>query len=117
MKSHCDRETKTRKPGVVVLNKNERYCVINDIAIPGDIRANKKGRKKNERFQEVKREMKRIWSIRSIKVIPVVVGALCSASKKLKDYIEELGIVISLSLLQKTALGRACKSKKILHFG
>ena len=116
MKSHCDRETKTRKPGVVVLNKNERYCVLIDIAIPGDIRANKK-EGKNERFPEVKREMKRMWSIRSIKVIPVVVGALCSASKKLKDYIEELGIVISLSLLQKTALGRACKSKKILHCG
>ena len=41
-----------------------------------------------------------------IKVIPVVVGALGSTSKKLKKYIEEMGVVISTGLLQKTALLR-----------
>ena len=45
-----------------------------------------------------------MWNIRSIKVIPVVVGALGSTSKKLKNCIEELGVVISTALLQKTAL-------------
>ena len=45
-----------------------------------------------------------MWNIRNIKVIPVVVGALGSTSKKLKKWIEELGVVISAALLQKTAL-------------
>ena len=31
-------EIKTRKPNIVVVNKNERSCAIIDIAIPGDIR-------------------------------------------------------------------------------
>ena len=43
-----------------------------------------------------------MWKIRSIKVIPVVVEALGSTSSKLKKYIEELGVVISTVLLQKT---------------
>ena len=34
----CDREIKTRKPNIVVVNKNERSCAIIDVAIPGDIR-------------------------------------------------------------------------------
>ena len=34
----CDREIKARKPGTVVVNKNERSCAIIDIAIHGDIR-------------------------------------------------------------------------------
>ena len=38
----CDREIKTRKPDIVVVNKNERTCAIIDIAIPGDIRVSKK---------------------------------------------------------------------------
>ena len=42
----CDREIKTRKPDVVVVNKNERCCAINVIAIPGDIRVSEKRRKK-----------------------------------------------------------------------
>ena len=41
-----------------------------------------------------------------IKVIPVVVGARGSTSKKLKKCIEEMGVVISTGLLQKTALLR-----------
>ena len=45
-----------------------------------------------------------MWNIRSINVIPVVVGALGSTPKKLKHCIEELGVVISRTLLQKTAL-------------
>ena len=45
-----------------------------------------------------------MWKIRSIKAIPVVVGALGSTLKKLENCIEELGVVISTALLQKLAL-------------
>ena len=59
-----------------------------------------------------------MWNIRSIKVIPVVVGALGSTSKKLKKYVEELGDVISTALLQKTALlGTARILRKVLDCG
>ena len=96
-----EREIKARKPDIVVVKKNERSCVIIDIAIPGDIRVSEKEKEKIERYQELKREIKRMWNIRSIKVIPEVVGAFGSTSKK---RIEELGVVISTALLQKTAL-------------
>ena len=107
----CDREIKAKKPDIVVVNKNERSCAIIDIAIPGDIRVSEKEKEKIERYQELKREIKRVWNIRSINDIPVVVGARDSTSKKLKKCIEELGVVISTEnrktekqLLQKTAL-------------
>ena len=59
-----------------------------------------------------------MWNIRSIKVIPVVVGALGSTSKKLNKCIEELGVVISTAILQKTALlGTACILRKVLDCG
>ena len=40
------REIKTRKPDIVVVNRNERSCAIIDIAIPGDIakRRNREGK-------------------------------------------------------------------------
>ena len=46
----CDREIKTRKPDIVVVNKNERTCAIIDIAIPGDIRVSKK-KESSEEYQ------------------------------------------------------------------
>ena len=114
----CDREIKARKLDVVVLNKNERSCAIIDMAIPGDIRVSEKEKEKIERYQKIKREIKTMWNIRSIKVIPVVVGALGSTSKKLKKCIVELGVIINTALLQKAApLGTARILRKVLECG
>ena len=55
----CDRGIKARKPDIVVVNKNEESWAIIDIAIPGDIRVNEKEKEKNERYQEVNREIKK----------------------------------------------------------
>ena len=52
------------------------------------------------------------------KVIPVVVRALGNTPKKLEICTEELEIVISIALLQKTALiGTARVLKKVLDCG
>ena len=112
----CDRKIKPIKPDIVVVNKNERSCAIIDMAIPGDIRVSANKKKKTERHQELKREINRMWNIRSIEVIPVVVGTLGSTSKKLRR--EELGVVINTALLQKTALlGTAGILRKVLDCG
>ena len=65
----CDSAITVRKSDIVGVNKNERSCVIIDIAIPGDVRVSKNSKDKIERYQELKREIKRMWNIRSIKVI------------------------------------------------
>ena len=114
----CDREIKVRKPGIVVVNKNERSCAITYIAIPGDMTVSEKEKKENERYQKLKRETKRIWNIRSINAVSVVVGALGSTSKKLKNCIKELGVVISTALLQKAVLrGTTGIIRKVLDVG
>ena len=84
-------------------NITER-CDIIDTGVPGDVNGSKKEKEKIERYQELNRKIKRICNVASIKVIPVVVRALGSILEKLKNCIEELGVVISAALLQKTAL-------------
>ena len=112
----CDRKIKPIKPDIVVVNKNERSCAIIDMAIPGDIRVSANKKEKTERHQELKREINRMWNIRSIEVIPVVVGTLGSTSKKLRR--EQLGVVINTALLQKTALlGTAGILRNVLDCG
>ena len=46
---------------------------------------------KYEKYQELAREIKRIWKSRT-EVVPVAVGALSSKSKKLAGHLEQLGI-------------------------
>ena len=63
----CNREIKTKKPDIDAVIKNERSYVIIHIAIPGDIRVSKKEKEKIERYQELKREIERIWNIESLR--------------------------------------------------
>ena len=59
---------------------------------------------KIEKYQDLKREIMKLWSLKSVEVIPVVVGALGSVSKKIGQYLEKIGIDVRIGLLQKTAL-------------
>ena len=78
----CDHIIEARRPDILIVEKEEKVCKIIDIAIPGDSRVAEKGREKVEIYQDLKRGIARIWSIRKVEVIPVVVGALGTITKK-----------------------------------
>ena len=68
-----------------------------DIAVPGDSNVLQKETEKYEKYQDLAREIKRIWKSRT-KGLPVVVGALGSVSKKMASHLEQLGIKNRTSL-------------------
>jgi hypothetical protein len=100
----CDRYVKHRKPDIIVINKLEKKCFIIDIAIPGDSRVKKKEEEKIKKYQELKQEMMRLWRLKSILIIPVVVGALGAVSMNVSKWLEKLNIRTDIGLIQKTAL-------------
>ena len=76
---------------IVVVVKGERKCII--VVVPGDSRISDKEKEKVEKYQDLKREVKRIWNMRSVIVVPVVVGALGSITKKLNEWLEKLELM------------------------
>ena len=63
------------------MNRNERGCVIVDII--GDIKVSQKEKEKIEGYQELKKEIKRMWNIRSIKgCLHYIFASLFCLSKK-----------------------------------
>ena len=50
------------RPDVVVLDKIERSCYVIDIACPFDTRVLEKEQEKMEKYQELKREIGKVWS-------------------------------------------------------
>ena len=68
-------------------------------------------------YQDLKREVKRIWNMRSVIVVPVVIGALGSITKKLNEWLEKLELAVNIVLLQKTTLlGTARILRKVLEY-
>ena len=65
----------SRRPDIVVVLKKEKECKIIDIAVPGNYRIFEKETEKIEKYDELKREIRKLWTMKKVEVIPIVVGA------------------------------------------
>ena len=94
----------------------EKTAIIIDVAIPGDKRIIEKGKEKIEKYQNLKKEIQRLWNLKKIDVIPVVLGALGNVTKNFEKYVDKIGIKIDLHTVQKTRLlGTAKILRKVLE--
>ena len=60
-------------------------------------------------------ENAKFWHTRKVIVVPVVIGALKAVSVNFKKYMKQIGVKVSLEVIQKTALlGTAKIVKKVL---
>ena len=86
------------------------------MAIPGDTRVCDKEQEKIERYSLLKDKIARLWQMKKVVVIPIVVGALGTITTKFEKYIESLGIEIRTEQVQKSALlGTATIIRNVLY--
>ena len=76
----CDNLIEATRPDLIVFDKKEQKGIIIDIAVPANIRVEEKEKEKVEKYQDLKREIRRLWKLRNVKIVPVVIGALGSVS-------------------------------------
>ena len=106
---------KARRPDIVVVEKVKKETMIIDVAITGDTRAFDREREKIEKYSLLKNEIARVWKMKKVVVIPIVVGPLGTITTKFEKYIESLGIYIRIEHVQKSAfLGTARIIRKVL---
>ena len=106
----------SRRPDIVVVEKENNKAIIVDITSPWDHRVYAKEGEKIEKYQHLEREIGRLWGIRHLEVVPVVVGALGVVRNRLDAWLEKLGVTIRTEVLQKTALlGTARILRKLLE--
>ena len=63
-------------------------CHLIDIAVPGDSRVASKENEKVRKYQDLARELRKLWQVK-VKVVPVVVGAL--GTIPLEKHLKEIG--------------------------
>ena len=86
MNIQCDNVIEARRPDLILVLKESKTCIIIDVAVPGDSRVHEKEIEKIEKYQDLKRELIRLWKLKTALVVPIVVGALGRISKKLEKY-------------------------------
>ena len=97
-----------KRPDLILVDKKVNSCIIIDVAIPGDCRIREKEIKKIGKYP-------RFWSVKKVKVVPVVVGALGCISKGFSGWMDTLGIKLNVGMVQKSVLlGTARILRKVL---
>ena len=105
------------KPDIDVVEK-ERWCLVIDVAVPGDTRVVEKENEKVEKYQELKQEIIKLWQMKKVDAIPVVVRALGAVTGRISNWISRAELEIRVEHLQKTAiLGMARILRRHLSLG
>ena len=99
-----DHVIEARRPDIILVEKKKRNVVIIDISVPGDTRIVSKEEEKILKYQDLKREIKQVWNMTTVKVVPIVVGALGAVSTNFQKYLDEVDCHLSISSIQKAAL-------------
>ena len=68
-----DHEIAARRQDLVIIDKRDKSCQIIDVAIPEDNGVREKEDEKVEKYQDLAREVRKMWGVRT-KVIPVVMA-------------------------------------------
>ena len=88
---------------MVVVNKKERSCKIIDFAVPGDSTIDKKEKDKIEKYQDLGKELQKIWNLK-VKIISLVVGSLGAIAKQFGNRLKQIGIKAGTAQVLKTVL-------------
>ena len=88
---------------MVIINKRDKSCQIIDVAFPEDGRGSENEDKKGEKYQDLAREIRTMWDLRT-EVILVVMGALGSVPMNLENNLKVIDAKISVKVIQKCAL-------------
>ena len=97
------------------VDKKGRILKIIDFAVPEDSRIDEKEKVKIEKYQDLGRELQKIWNVK-LKIVPLVVGSLGAIPKQFGKRLKQIGITVGTAQVQKTVLlGMARILRKVLE--
>ena len=112
----CNNLIEVRRPHLIVIDKKKQKGIITDIAVPADVRLEEKEKEKVEKYQNLKKDTRRLWKLRNVEIVPVVIGALGSIFASFDRWMGKLGIKCNVGVMQKSALlGTARILRKVLE--
>ena len=113
MSIQTDREIKANRPDIIVKDKKQRTCQLNEISVPTERNTSIKTTEKLSKYKDLGIEIEKMWSMNTM-TIPVIIGALGLVKKGMEKYINKIPGNISIQETQKCVLlGTAHVLRKI----
>lgn len=87
-----DKTIPHNKPDITVIDKQHNNAFLIDISIPNNHNMDRKHREKVEKYTELKREIKDMWRLNEVKIVPIILTSMGLIPINLKNSLEEIGI-------------------------
>lgn len=115
-KVYCDREFQTdhtityNRTDVLIMNKKEKKARLIDIAVPAPANVELKQKEKVDKYLTIGEEIKELWGVKHVSIIPVVIGVTGEIPKNVFEGPEKLNIKPNVYLeMQKAVILATCR--------
>ena len=96
-----------RRPDFIIINKKKKQQNLQNVDF-ADHRINLKECEKKDKYPELARELKKLWTMK-VTIVPIVIGALDTITKGLLKGLEDLEVGGRVETIQMTALLRTAR--------
>ena len=84
--------------------------------VPADQRVEISQQTKTESYQDLKRELQKLWNLKT-SIVPIVIGALGTIPRSLEKHLNELNAKVNISQMQTIGLLKSARiTMKVLEF-
>ena len=106
-----DHRINNNKPDIIMVDKIKKEAIIIDVAIPNDMNIARKRLEKLQNYTDLSVEIKTLWRLSKVDIVPVIIGAAGMIHSHLDQDIDKLRLIenkFSIQHAQKiTLLGTA----------
>lgn len=107
---YTDKTVKSNRPDIVFINLKEKTAFFIDIAVPNSHNVDSTVARKITRYADLTHEYKRMYGLKKVETIPLIISATGIVPKCLKGYISKLGLPSGTFLeMQKAAVLNTCR--------
>uniref|UniRef100_A0A8D8RDC3 Reverse transcriptase domain-containing protein n=1 Tax=Cacopsylla melanoneura TaxID=428564 RepID=A0A8D8RDC3_9HEMI len=99
-----DRCVPYNRPDIVIWDKNSREVLIVDVAIPNTHNVISTSAEKKRKYTELADEMKRMWQVQKVTIVPIVISTTGIIPKELHKNIQILGLHKNTFILLQKAV-------------
>ena len=89
MQVHTDKTIEANKPDIIIKDKQEKTCMLIDMAIPSDRNTSVKVAEKLSKYKDLEIEITKMWGLKTT-VVPVVIGALGAVKEGIEKHIDKI---------------------------
>ena len=103
-----EKEIRAIRSDIIFVDKREQTVLFIDVTIPNDHNIIEKRLEKIEKYTDLGIEIKELWNMQRVDIVPIVIGCTGVADNSFVRYLGKIPVEVNVFELQKIVLLNTC---------